>query len=41
VNSAVRRRLEQVQKQNAQARAEVRLIVRAAGPATVVELGAQ
>ena len=35
-----RRRLEQVQKQNAQARAEVRLIVRA-GAASVVELGAQ
>jgi hypothetical protein len=38
---AARRRLELVQKQNAQARAEVRLIVRATGPATVVELGAQ
>jgi len=40
VRDAFRRRLEQVQKQNAQAKAEVRLIIRA-GPATVVELGAQ
>jgi hypothetical protein len=35
---AARRRLEQVQKQNAQSVSEVRLIVRA-GPATLVELG--
>jgi hypothetical protein len=40
VRDAFRRRLELVQKQNAQAKAEVRLIVRA-GPATVVELGPQ
>ena len=36
--AAARRRLEQVQQQNAQSAAEVRLIVRA-GPATSVELG--
>ena len=40
VRDAFRRRLELVQKHNAQARAEVRLIVRAAGQTTVVESGA-
>ena len=40
VRDAYRRRLEQVQKQNAQARTEVRLIVRT-GSTTIVDQGAQ